>query len=104
MVKSIRFFEQDPIFIISLLLMAAIPLSQLASSYLLAIAVLVAIVMNINSIFKILKKILILNWDLLLFFGLLLFGLICTSDMQYGLKVIESNLSFFGNSATFCHV
>jgi O-antigen ligase len=72
----------------------SLPLSQLLNSRLLFVAAIVSCFLSDHKFSF--KAFVIQSWDLLLFFSMLTIGLIYSTDIQLGLRQIETSLSFLG--------
>jgi O-antigen ligase len=72
----------------------SLPLSQLLNSRLLFVAAIGSCFLSDHKFSF--KAFVIQSWDLLLFFSMLLIGLTYSTDIQLGLRQIETSLSFLG--------
>lgn len=73
---------------------SALPISQLVSSRILFVAVILSFFLSSQRFSS--SKFFHQSWDLFLFFLILLIGLIYSSDLDLGLRHLETNLSFIG--------
>lgn len=71
-----------------------LPFSQLLNSRLLFVAAIVSCFLSDHKFSF--KAFVIQSWDLLLFFSMLMIGLTYSTDIQLGLRQIETSLSFLG--------